>query len=90
VTSGPETHVVQTSNELQKVLDSPHSGTVFVESVMDKYDTPIDLIVGGHALADSDYGVLGPQSAANAQIPFPTRHSERATDASAEVKPALV
>jgi indolepyruvate decarboxylase len=63
-----ETHVVQTSNELQKVLDAPHSGMVFVESVMDKYDAPIDLIVGGHALADSDYGVPGPQSASNAQI----------------------
>jgi len=68
-----ETHVVQTSNELQQVLDSPHSGMVFVESVMDKYDAPIDLIVGGHALADSDYGVPGPQLAANAQIPLPTR-----------------
>jgi indolepyruvate decarboxylase len=68
-----ETYVVQTSNEFQKVLDSPHSGMVFVESVMDKYDAPIDLIVGGHALADSDYGVPGPQSAANAQIPLPAR-----------------
>jgi indolepyruvate decarboxylase len=68
-----ETYVVQTSNELQKVLDSPHSGMVFVESVMDKYDAPIDLIVGGHALADSDYGVPGPQSVANAQIPLPAR-----------------
>ena len=68
-----ETYVVTTSNELQKVLDSPHPGMVFVESVMDKYDAPIDLIVGGHALADSDYGVPGPQSAANSQIPLPTR-----------------
>jgi indolepyruvate decarboxylase len=68
-----ETYVVQTSNEFQKVLDSPHSGMVFVESVMDKYDAPIDLIVGGHALADSDYGIPGPQSAANAQIPLPAR-----------------
>jgi indolepyruvate decarboxylase len=68
-----ETHVVQTSNELQKVLDAPHSGMVFVESVMDKYDAPIDLIVGGHALADSDYGVPGPQSTANSQIPLPTQ-----------------
>jgi indolepyruvate decarboxylase len=57
---------------LQKVLDSSHPGMIFVESVMDKYDAPIDLIVGGHALADSDYGVPGPQSAANAQIPLPT------------------
>ena len=68
-----ETYVVATSNELQKVLDSPHSGMVFVESVMDKYDAPLDLIVGGHALADSDYGARGPQSATNAQIPLPTR-----------------
>jgi indolepyruvate decarboxylase len=68
-----ETYVVQTSNELQRVLDAPHSGMVFVESVMDKYDAPIDLIVGGHALADSDYGVPGPQSAANSQIPMPRR-----------------
>jgi len=72
------------------VLDSPHSDMVFVESVMDKYDAPIDLIVGGHALADSDYGVPGPQSATNAQIAFPTRHSERNADASAEGKPVLV
>jgi indolepyruvate decarboxylase len=68
-----ETYVVRTSNELQKVLETPHSGMVFVESVMGKYDAPIDLIVGGHALADSDYGVPGPQSAENAQIPMPAR-----------------
>jgi indolepyruvate decarboxylase len=63
---------VNTSKELLKVLEAPHSGMVFVESVMDKYDAPIDLIVGGHGLADSDYGVPGPQSATNAQIPLPT------------------
>ncbi|HEX4922050.1 MAG TPA: thiamine pyrophosphate-dependent enzyme, partial [Candidatus Bathyarchaeia archaeon] len=85
-----ESYVVQTSNDLKKVLDSQHSEMVFVEAVMDKYDAPIDLIVGGHALADSDYGVPGPQSAPNAQIAFPTRHSERNADASAEVTPALV
>jgi indolepyruvate decarboxylase len=66
-----ETYVVNTSKQLQSVLDSPHSRMVFVEAVMDKYDAPIDLIVGGHALADSDYGVPGPQSAANAQIRLP-------------------
>jgi hypothetical protein len=63
-----ETHVAQSGKQLQRVLDSPHSGMVFVESVMHKYDAPIDLIAGGHALADSDYGVPGPQSAANAQL----------------------
>ena len=46
---------------------------VFVDSVMDKYDAPIDLIVGGHALADSDYGLPGPQATANSQIAMPTR-----------------
>jgi indolepyruvate decarboxylase len=68
-----DAYVVQTSNELQKVLDSPHSELVFVESVMDKYDAPIDLIVGGHALADSDYGVPGPQAVPDSQIPMPAR-----------------
>jgi len=43
-------------NELQKVMDSPHSDMVFVECVMDKFDAPIDLILGGHAIADTDYG----------------------------------
>ena len=63
-----ETYVVTTSNELQKVLDSPHSAMVFVECVMDKYDAPIDLILGGHAIADTDYGARGPQTAVDAQI----------------------
>lgn len=31
----------------------------------------IGLILGGHPLADSDYGVPGPQSVVNAQIPLP-------------------
>jgi indolepyruvate decarboxylase len=63
-----QTHVVRTSRELQQVLDAPHAGMVFVEAVMDKYDAPIDLITGGHALADSDYGAPGPQSAHDSQI----------------------
>jgi indolepyruvate decarboxylase len=65
-----EAYVVTTSNELQKVLDSPHSAMVFVECVMDKYDAPIDLILGGHAIADTDYGSRGPQTAVGAQIPL--------------------
>ena len=66
-----ETHVVTTSNELQRVLDSLHSTMIFVECVMDKYDAPYDLVLGGHAIADTDYGARGPQSAANAQIAMP-------------------
>ncbi len=66
-----ETYVVATSNELQHVLDAPHAAMVFVECVMDKFDAPIDLILGGHAIADADYGPRGPQTAANAQIALP-------------------
>jgi indolepyruvate decarboxylase len=68
-----ETYVVHTSNELQAVLNSPHSGMVLVESVMEKNDAPFGLILAGHAIADTDYGVPGPQSAVNAQIPLPKR-----------------
>lgn len=66
-----ETYVVRTGNELHKVLDSTHSGMVFVECVTDKFDAPLALVVGGHELADSDYGVPGPQSVAGSQIEMP-------------------
>ncbi len=63
-----ECYVVETSEELQRVLASHHLDLVFVEAVMDKYDSPVDLIRGGHAFADMDYGPRGPQSAPDAQI----------------------
>jgi len=63
-----ETYVVHTSNDLQKVLDAPHSGMVLVECVMDKNDAPIDLILGGHAIAETDYGTRGPQHVPGSQI----------------------
>jgi indolepyruvate decarboxylase len=75
-----ETYVVRTSRELQKVLDSPHASMVFVEAVMEEYDAPIDLITGGHALADSDYGVSGLQSVANSQIQLPARAATSPAD----------
>jgi indolepyruvate decarboxylase len=67
------THVVETIEDLRKVLQSSHKGLVFVESVMDKYDSPVDLIRGGHAFADTDYGPRGPQSIPGAQIEVPSR-----------------
>jgi indolepyruvate decarboxylase len=66
----PETYVVRTGKELQQVLDAPHSELVFVEAILDKYDSPIDLIRGGHAFAETDYGPRGPQSRPDAQIPL--------------------
>lgn len=67
----PETYIVRTSRELQTVLDASHSDLVLVEAIMDKYDSPIDLIRGGHAFAETDYGPRGPQSRPGAQISLP-------------------
>lgn len=68
-----ETYVVETVEDLKKVLEAPHKGFVFVESVMDKNDSPVELILGGHAFADTDYGPRGPQSVPGAQIVIPSR-----------------
>jgi len=69
----PETYVVRTGKELQQILDSPHSELVFVEAILDKYDSPIDLIRAGHAFAETDYGPRGPQSRQGSQIPLPNK-----------------
>jgi indolepyruvate decarboxylase len=71
-----ETRIVTNSKELQTVLNAPHSTMVLVECVMDKYDAPYDLVLGGHAIADTDYGARGPQSAVDAQIPVPVVRME--------------
>jgi indolepyruvate decarboxylase len=68
-----ESHVVEKLDDLKHVLDARHTGLVFVESVMDKYDAPIDVIKGAHAFANSDYGPRGPQSEPDAQIQLPSR-----------------
>jgi indolepyruvate decarboxylase len=68
-----ETCVVETIEDLRGVLEAPHGGFVLVESVMDKDDSPIDLIRGGHAFAATDYGPRGPQSAPGAQLQIPSR-----------------
>jgi indolepyruvate decarboxylase len=84
-----DSYVVTTSSALQEVLDAPHSRMVFVECVMDKYDAPIDLIVGGHAIADTDYGPRGPQKAPNTQIALPPRPPARNRNAAAKAKKPL-
>jgi indolepyruvate decarboxylase len=66
-----ECYTVATEEDLQRVLDSPHKGLVFVEALMDKDDSPVSLIRGGHAFADSDFGPTGPQFAPDANIPLP-------------------
>jgi indolepyruvate decarboxylase len=69
--STAECYTVATTEELQRVLDAPHKGLVFVEALMDKDDSPESLILGGHAFADSDFGPTGPQFAPDANIPLP-------------------
>ena len=66
-----ESYTVATEEELQRVLDAPHKGLVFVEALMDKDDSPETLIRGGHAFADSDFGPTGPQFVPGANIPLP-------------------
>jgi len=69
--STAECFTVATADELQSILDAPHTGLVFVEALMDKDDAPESLIRGGHAFADSDFGPTGPQFAPDANIPLP-------------------
>ena len=71
-----ETHVVETIEDLRKVLEAPHKDFVLIESVMDKYDSPVELILGGHAFADTDYGPRGPQSVAGRQLEMPAQALE--------------
>jgi indolepyruvate decarboxylase len=71
--STAETYVVETVEELEEVLEDPHNNLVFVESVLDKYDSPTTLILGGHAFADTDYGPRGPQTVPGSQIELPAR-----------------
>ena len=69
--SKAETYIVRNTLELQEALEGSHSEMVFVEAVTDKNDAPLTLILGGHAIAHTDYGSRGPQFAENAQIPLP-------------------
>ena len=63
-----ESFVVRTVEELHNVLNTPHENMVFIESIMDPTDAPANLIAGGHASADLDYGPRGPQHRKGAQI----------------------
>jgi indolepyruvate decarboxylase len=69
--STAECSTVATVEELQRVLDAPHKGLVFVEALMDKDDSPETLIRGGHAFADSDFGPTGPQFVPDANLSLP-------------------
>jgi TPP-dependent 2-oxoacid decarboxylase len=63
-----ESFVVRTVEQLNKVLSTPHENLVFIEAIMDPTGAPANLITGGHASADLDYGPRGPQHRPGAQI----------------------
>ncbi|WP_327001095.1 thiamine pyrophosphate-binding protein [Dactylosporangium sp. NBC_01737] len=60
--------VVRTVEELDAALAAEHDGLVFIEAVMAADDAPPNLIHGGHAFADLDYGPRGPQHRPDAQL----------------------
>lgn len=68
-----ETYRVTTEEELQQVLDNPHKGLVFVESLLHKDDAPVSMIRGAHGCANANFGLIGPQTAKDRklQIPIP-------------------
>jgi indolepyruvate decarboxylase len=63
-----ESYLIESVEDLTKVLQTEHTGLVFVEAVMDKYDAPVGMIRAGHAVGDSDYGPRGPHFAPDARL----------------------
>jgi indolepyruvate decarboxylase len=60
--------VVKTTGELREALKTPHDSMIFIEAIMDPYDTPPFLVPTGHGMAETDYGPRGPQHRGNLQI----------------------
>jgi indolepyruvate decarboxylase len=60
--------VVKTPGELREALSTPHDSMIFIEAIMDPYDTPPLLAPTGHSMAETDYGPRGPQHRGNMQI----------------------
>jgi indolepyruvate decarboxylase len=69
---GPDTKsksfVVKTLADLEKALSAPNDSLIFIESVMDPFDCPVPVMLGGNTGADLDYGPRGPQHRGNMQL----------------------
>jgi indolepyruvate decarboxylase len=70
-TTKAKSYVVRNVKELRSAIARPHDGLVFVEAVMDAVDVPAEILRGGRALANQDYGSRGPQSRPGAQLSAP-------------------
>jgi indolepyruvate decarboxylase len=66
--------VVKTSGNLQDALSAPNDTLIFVESIMDPYDAPAEVISSSNKGADLDYGPRGPQHRNNVQLRPATYH----------------
>jgi indolepyruvate decarboxylase len=60
--------VVKTVADLEKALSAPNDTLIFIESIMDPYDSPDPVILGGNTGAELDYGPRGPQHRGNMQL----------------------
>jgi indolepyruvate decarboxylase len=60
--------VVKTAEDLQKALSAPNDALLFIESIMDPYDAPENVIRLGNTGADVNYGPRGPQHRGNMLI----------------------
>jgi TPP-dependent 2-oxoacid decarboxylase len=59
---------VSTIEQFREALAAPHDAMIFIESIMDRYDTPNLLIGAGLESAELDYGPRGPQHRPGARI----------------------
>ncbi|HXW46929.1 MAG TPA: thiamine pyrophosphate-binding protein [Streptosporangiaceae bacterium] len=64
--------VVKTVADLEKALSAPNDSLIFIESVMDPFDAPVPVMLGGNTGADLDYGPRGPQHRGNMQLRPPS------------------
>jgi indolepyruvate decarboxylase len=60
--------VVKTVGDLQHALSAPNDTMIFVESIMDAYDTLAPVANSSNKGADLDYGPRGPQHRDNVQL----------------------
>ena len=60
--------VVKTVADLEKALSAPNDSLIFIESIMDPFDAPTNVIMSGNNGADIDYGPRGPQHRGNMLI----------------------
>ncbi|MBR7830374.1 alpha-keto acid decarboxylase family protein [Actinospica sp. MGRD01-02] len=62
------TFTVSTIEEFRKALTAPHDAMIFIEAIMDRFDTPDLLRAAGLGSAELDFGPRGPQHRPGARI----------------------